>query len=372
MMTFKRIIFVLIVAIYSLVRGRAMRAPKTARKVLVVQMAKLGDMVCTTPMFRALKTAHLETQVYVLGSAINKQVLEGNADIDGYIVFRGLWNMVKRLHSEKFDAAFLAGGPDHASLTVTFLAGIPLIVGPEVLNGTSPLQDIWYRLLLHFITPTPHRMGTYAPGEYLKLLSPIGIDSTDTKKYIYATTEGTAHMKERLSALSHPRIGMSPGAGNKIKEWPPERFAELADLLIEKHQAQILIFGGTADKREVEGVLAQVRHPEKAIDMRGISIDELKAAIGMIDLFVSADTGPVYIAEAHGIATVDIVGPMDEREQPPRGPRNLIVLPPNRTAPALHIMSAKVYDVNEARRQAEATPVSSVFEACEQLVMSAS
>ena len=68
-------------------------------------------------------------------------------------------------------------------------------------------------------------------------------------------------------------------------------------------------------------------------------------------MFISADTGPIYIAEAFDVPTVDIVGPMDEREQPPISPIHRIVVPPNRTKPQLHIMNARTYNREEAFRQ---------------------
>ncbi len=67
--------------------------------------------------------------------------------------------------------------------------------------------------------------------------------------------------------------------------------------------------------------------------------------------FISVDTGPIYIAEAFGIPTIDIVGPMDENEQPPRGPMHRIVR--TDAAPVIHIMNSRVYDAAKARKAIE-------------------
>src|ERR1700722_15129386 len=144
------------------------------KKFLVVQMAKLGDMVCTTPMFRAIKKTYPSARVTVMGSAINKEVLADNPDVDEYLVFEGVAATAPRLRARRFDAAFLAGGPDIASALVASLAGIPRIVAPKIVGGRSPLYSFWYRFLLGFLSAVPHRMGTYAPREYLRLLEPAG------------------------------------------------------------------------------------------------------------------------------------------------------------------------------------------------------
>ncbi len=90
-------------------------------------------------------------------------------------------------------------------------------------------------------------------------------------------------------------------------------------------------------------------------------LDELKALIAKLNLFISVDTGPIYIAEAFNIPTVDIIGPMAENEQPPQGKLHKIVKIENRI-PQLHIMNARLYDKQEARRQIEEISVEMVIE----------
>ena len=67
-------------------------------------------------------------------------------------------------------------------------------------------------------------------------------------------------------------------------------------------------------------------------------------------MFISVDTGLIYVAEAYGTPTIDIIGPMDENEQPPRGEFNKIVVA-HRTAPQTHILDAYPSDPEECKRQ---------------------
>ena len=91
------------------------------------------------------------------------------------------------------------------------------------------------------------------------------------------------------------------------------------------------------------------------------NIDELKALISKINLFISVDTGPIYIAEAFGVPTVDIIGPVDEREQPPVGPRHRIAYIKDRKEAAIHILNARMYDYAEAKRQIDGITTDMVF-----------
>lgn len=98
-----------------------------------------------------------------------------------------------------------------------------------------------------------------------------------------------------------------------------------------------------------------------------LSIEELKALIAHLTLVVAPDTGAIYIAEALGIPTVDIVGPVDEREQPPIGPIHEVVVPP-RIRPELFVMDARSYNMAEVTRQLMATTVPMVTEAVDRLL----
>ena len=148
-------------------------------------------------------------------------------------------------------------------------------------------------------------------------------------------------------------VGISPFAGNKIKEWPVDRFADIANYATEKYGAVIVIIGGKNDNGYAEDMKRRLSKKTVFLDVVGmLSIDELKAVIARLNVFISVDTGPIYIAEAFGVPTIDIVGPMDEREQPPIGKFHKVVVAPRKTA-QLHIMSARLYDKKEARRQVE-------------------
>ena len=354
---------------YALVRGRAAANTKPA-SVVIVQMAKLGDMVCTTPLIHAAK-AGLGARISIVGSAINKEVLAGSPDVGGYIVFGGIIKTIKLLRAARFDAALLTA-PSAPLLAVLYLGGVRIIVAPKVLGGYSPLDTLAYRMMLKLVRTAPHTMGQYAPREYLRLLEPLGVAAHDSTKHLYCSKEA----QEKAEALLGPAraagkmlVGISPSAGNKVKNWPAERFAEVAGALAQKHNAAIVLFGGPRDRAEVAAMRAHLSPDMPLVDLAGkLSVDELKAAIAELDLFVAVDTGPIYIAEAFGVATVDIVGPMDEREQPPQGPRHIVVTPPFKRVPQLRILNAHPKDETEARRQTESITPEAVLEACAKLL----
>lgn len=321
------------------------------KKILIVQTAKLGDMVCTTPVFREIKLKYSDSSIYVLGDSINKQVLEGNPHITGYLELKDF--SIKKIKELEIDIAILLN-PNPRILLNLLLSGISKIITPRVVGGYSPYATKTYRVLSLFATRVPHRFFHYAPQEYLNMLGPIGIESSNTKKDLYFTKEAESKIESLLSGYKGKKIAISPSAGNKIKNWGGKNFAKVADEIYKRWEANIFVIGGPRDTEEVEDMLNNLAPDTKIVDMSmKLNIDELKAFMSKMDLFVAVDTGPIYIAEAFGVPTVDIIGPVDERVQPPVGPKHKVVYLKDRKAPVIHIMNARMYDEKEARRQIE-------------------
>lgn len=340
------------------------------KRVLVVPAGKLGDVIGTTPVVRALRKHLPHTKIYVRDNAnINSELLADSGLADAYLEATDAERYIEELRSERIDTVLLTG-PSLFDLAAALIAGTPNISAPTVVHGYSPQEVRTYRALLRFVSVFPYAADGYAPRERLRALEPLGIHESDTAKRLgYSERARTACeaflIEHRLEQGRY--VVLSPSAGNKIKAWPPERFARVAEHIAGKG-IPVVVIGAKRDREEVEAMLKELQQPTRVIDASGrFSLDELKAVIARAALFISVDTGPLYIAEAFGVATIDIVGPVDERVQPPRGPRNIVLVPERRKA-ELSIMNARVYDEAEARRQTLDTTVEEVCGAVDALL----
>ena len=343
---------------YFFLRGKANKKIDNPRKILIVQLAKMGDMVCTTPMFRAVKAKYPDSQLYVLGDRVNKELLEGNRDVDFYVTWdKSFFGTLRFLRKKGIEVGILTG-PGPQMLALLYLSGIPLVIAPEMRRGFSPLNTRSYRFLTRFVETRAHQLGKYAPREYLRLLEPLGILSSDTKKHLAFSQEASQKVLRFLEENGiRPKgdfiVGISPGTGNKIKLWGRDKFAKVADWLYERVGAKIIITGSREDKKEIGEMMGLLNPKTKVINTLDMfSIDELKALISKLSLFISVDTGQIYIAEAFGVPTIDIVGPVDEKDQPPVGKIHKVVVAP-RERPQMGVFNARVYEEVEARRQSE-------------------
>jgi len=356
-------------ALFSLIKKQRNVVPPSVRTVVIVQNMKMGDMVCTTPLFNALKKHIPGVRVVVCGDLVNEQILVGHPSVDRYIHFdhRNIESTIKNLQMELIDVG-MTPGPDALGLAVLALSGSKSIVVPRVVGGKSPYEGRWYKILRRFVKTMPHTMGMYAPREYLRLLEPLAIFTDDTKKTLSVSNDSRKSVDTILGS-SELMIGISPSAGNKIKQWPAERFGKVAEYLIRTYNARICVYGSSKEQEEIDAMMKEVITKDRAIVLYPhFNLEGLKAVTERLSLFISSDTGPIYIAEAFGVPTIDIVGPVDEREQPPQGLCHIVLAPDEPRTPQLRVLDARSYDPVEARRQAENVTVERVLEAADNLL----
>lgn len=357
----------------GLFHGAAIHAPTSITDILVVPTGKLGDAVCNTPVFKALRTHFPRSKIIAAGDVkLLEPLLADSGLVDGYIDL-GQSDVIERLKQRSFQAAIITG-PSYIAMALCYLAGVPLVVAPRVIGGWSPAVTRPYKVLQKLVATFPYRFGAYAPGERLKALEPLGIKTSDTKKCLgFSVTAATAATQFFSQHGINPEkdmvVGIAPGAGNKIKAWPVERFAAVAEYLVKNYRAKIILIGSPADSElavTMMGKLAPGIETTNAIGQ--FNLDILKAVISQLRLFISVDTGPVYIAEAFKIPTVDITGPIDEREQPPIGQFHKVVPPQSRRRPELFVLNAKVYNHVEALRQINSITVTQVTTVIDSLI----
>lgn len=361
-------------AVYVFRRSARRAEPSGRSRILVVQPAKMGDMVCATPLFTAIKKQYPDATLLVAGNALNRELLLGNPHIDEYIVL-GPTSQNRRMFEEKNIDFACVTAPDFRVLAAFMLARIPQIAVPRVVGGHSPYVTRTYRYLCQFVSTAPHHIGSYAPREYLRLLEPLGIVSEDTRKELWVQKNAVGRVEEMLKQRGCDSkidflVGIAPSAGvTKIKAWGAERFAKVAQYVGERHHATIVIIAGKGEKEDVGAMLDALQAGMNVLDFSGmLSIEELKALISLLKLFVSSDTGPVHIAEALRVPTVDVLGAVDEHETFLSGPLTRAVFAPARGRPELHVMSAASYRPAEVRRQTDLVTVEMVIAAVEDLL----
>jgi len=115
-----------------------------------------------------------------------------------------------------------------------------------------------------------------------------------------------------------PLIIIHPGAGAAVKLWRPEAWQELAQILIDQHQGQIVLTGGPAEVESGREIATKIT-PAPPLAAGQTTLAQLAALMANANLAVGPDTGPLKLAAAVGTPTVELYGPVDVHKFGPWG-----------------------------------------------------
>lgn len=114
---------------------------------------------------------------------------------------------------------------------------------------------------------------------------------------------------------------LNPGAGWGAKQWPPDRYGQVAITLIE-NGLKILVNFGPGEDEIAQAVKAA---SNGAAETFTGSLTQLIALTRRARLLIGGDTGPMHLASALDVPVVGIFGPTDPARNGPFGTRNIVL-----------------------------------------------
>ncbi len=304
------------------------------RSIVVFLPNWVGDVVMATPTLRALRTSFPDARIVYFGRPIALDTLGGTDWADDVLVAGGKTRpaavgqlqTVGALRQGRFDLAVLLTNSFRTAV-LSRLAGIKRIAGYD--------RDGRGLLLTDKISPPRDDSGALtaisAIDYYANLAGLIGVHVSERQMQLPVTEAGELEAAELFAeariASDRPVIMLNPGAsGGTSKIWGPERYAQTADTLIEKHNAQIIINAAPGEKHIAADVAGRMEHtPVINFADRDNTLELLKSMLRRTDVLVTNDTGARHIGAAMGAALVTVFGSTDPLWAQINCPRERIV-----------------------------------------------
>lgn len=309
-----------------------------ARKLLLVRLDNLGDVLLCTPAFHAVRETLPDAELTLLASPVGAQVAELNPDLDDAIVYEAPWmdpwerlphdfvrelGMVEMLRERRFDGAIIFTSFRQSPLPaayLAYLAGIPLRLGASI-DGSGSLLTTRHK--------HPEERGMHEVERALDLVGAEGFRTSDLDLVLRVLPKERASMRQGLSAEGvsggRPLVVLHPGCSMPARTYPWEMFAQVADLLVQQVGAQVVLTGDSGEVELVEKVRGRMRRA--AISMAGrLDFGEFVALLSLSDLVVTNNTGPAHVAAAVKTPVVDLFALTNPPEQwrPWRVPHRLL------------------------------------------------
>ncbi len=302
----------------------------------------VGDVVMATPAFRALRESMPHAEITLVVRAYAIQVLNGAPWFDRVFRIEGnprsaiaMLRTAKALRSSPADLAVVFPNSFRSALAA-WLGGSRIRIG----YGRDMRSAILTRAVKR-----PSRDGRFEPrymvDYYLDLVADLGVQAESRKIELFVTPEeeeAWADLRKRLGLDGKGGLaGINPGAAwGSSKCWPPERFAEAADLIAGGTGARIIVLAGPGEERVQKAIVSAMRSPAIAPASKDVPLGLLKPLVRDLSLLVTNDTGPRHFANAFRTPSVVVMGPTDPRYTSDPA-ENAVVLRSNRDCMPCHL-----------------------------------
>ena len=219
------------------------------------------------------------------------------------------------LRDGEYDAVIDLQGALRSAL-IASLAGCKRLIGEE-----NPRE----RPARWLFTERVATRGAHVIEQDLELASAIAGDAlTHDLPWLPIDPAAEAWANSILPPGSTPAVLINPGAGWGAKRWPAERYAAVAQGLIERG-CRVLINVGPGEEPLAEVIVRQTHGAATALTC---SLAQLIALTRRVSLTVAGDTGPLHLACALGVPVVGIFGPTDPSRNGPFGTRFTVLRSP--------------------------------------------
>jgi len=286
-------------------RRPAVDAAGAVRRIAVFRALKLGDLLCSVPVLRALRKAHPHAHVTLIGLPESEAFARRFAHyVDDWIDFPGTPELPEQsprgglpaffalARARRFDLALQLHGSGERTNGIVRLLGAKRTCGFHP-NGCDvddfvrwPDDGHEIDRLLRLVD----HLGIERQGRALEF--PIGDEERRNWR----------RLAQRHSLDPARLVLVHPGASLPSRRWPLERFADLADRLALRGW-QIAITG-SADEADLAASMRRAMRTPAANLCGATGLGELGAAIDESRLLVCNDTGVSHVAAGLGARSV--------------------------------------------------------------------
>jgi heptosyltransferase II len=326
-----------------MVKRRSIK-PEKIKRVIVRGASWVGDAVMTVPALhelrRILPTAHitLATRSWAEGIFKDSELFD---DMLVYDHQSSMGNLIKQISSWRrghFDLAILFQNAFEGAL-ISATARVPL--------RTGYATDGRKFLLTHPIPIPTWRNQKHEIFYYLNIISELefllfGTSQINDQNPVYTIKVSDDRKAEARKILDSNRaipgrslVALCPGSTNsRAKRWPSDRFATLADMLMEELNADVILIGAQEELNVTQEVVSQMKN--QPIILTGkLKLDQTVSLLSITDLLITNDTGPAHIGAALGCPTLVMFGPTNPITTRPFSTKAEVIRHPPECAPCM-------------------------------------
>ena len=289
--------------------------PQPPIRICVVMMSAVGDAVHVLPVINAIKRARPSSWITWVLQPVPATLVRDHESVDEVIIFdrskgvAGMKEVIIQLRERKFDLLldlqvyFKAG-------VITAFSGAPRRIG---FNRARARDANWLftneRIAAH---PIQH-----VQDQYFEFLRHLDIDPEPVEWRIGPYESEREWQREFVSQFMRPLASIVVATSKQAKDWIPERWAEVSDILSERYGMQTILVGGTSAREIAAAEEILARSKSKPHSALGSGLRNLISILDASELVLAGDTGPLHMSVALNRPIITLMGYTDPRRTGP-------------------------------------------------------
>lgn len=300
------------------------------RKILVINLMYIGDLLFATPLLRSLRQQYPAAHISLLVDEKCADVVRLNPNISELITIdkkgyhaklRNFTRLIGQLRQKRFDLVINLHRNERSSALAGFSGG------QNIVGFSKP----GFSLL--FDKVVVERNDIHQVQAYLEVLKATAIPITDCGLEMWVDELSAAAADNLWQQLPqqdspYPVIGLNTGGSWPTKRWTAAGFASLADSLLARGYG-VAFFGGPMDQGDVDVIRKQMKHrdfPKLAVFTGRTTLLEMAALVKHCAAFVTGDSGPMHIAVSQQVPVIALFGPSDPVRYAPYHQQEAVII----------------------------------------------
>lgn len=290
-----------------------------AQNILILSLTRMGDLIQTTPLIQGLREKHPNAKITLMVSSDFENAVSLIPYVDDSIVFnlrqfkesrdwedeswvkiyRYIESKLNDIRSRSYDMLVNLSHSRFSALMVRYLK-VKNVVGFHCSgSGDRMTGHPWMQYF--GVEPFNRSFNEFNLVEIFSRSA--GVDLADREIQVVENSIDSIDDSLAVSVFAETEdqliIGFQIGSSLENRRWSTESFAGLADLLVERLNARIIIFGVASESKSAKEMIQLAHNKDRIIDLTGkTDLSQLAAILKGCSYLVTNDTGTMHLAAA--------------------------------------------------------------------------
>jgi heptosyltransferase I len=290
-------------------------SPYSMDSVCIVMMSAVGDAVHVLPVINAIKRHRPIARITWVLQPGPASLVRGHPAVDDIVIFersqgwRAFADVRRELQRRRFDLLidlqvyFKAG-------IVTALSGAPVRLGFD----RARARDFNWLFTNRRIPVNPVQ---HVQDQYFEFLKELGISPDPIEWGLGPWDDERSWQRDWVARVGRPYAAIVVGTSKPDKDWIPERWAQVCDLLESEYGLHAVLVGAESAREQAaaERIVATARH--KPLVALGSGLRRLVSILDAASVVIAPDTGPLHMSVALDRPVISLIGYSDPRRTGP-------------------------------------------------------